>query len=176
VDLWCTLAAIDKAFTISLPLNDIDALNVMAKDFETYGSEELHGCITAVDGWVARTRKPFVTEVTDVMSYRNRHDCWAILVLAGSDAKCRFTMFSCMSSGSTNDCIAWDLCGLKRQISNGMLPKQFYIIGDEAFICTEQFLVPYSGRGLDTWKGKSEICVCEQYVKLIYSILIIYIY
>ena len=42
------------------------------------------------------------SEVVDVMAYRNRHDCWGLVVLAGCDARCRFTMFSCKNCGSTN--------------------------------------------------------------------------
>ena len=73
-------------------------------------------------------------------------------MLAGCDARCRFTMFSCKNSGSTNDCIAWELSLLKRLIEEGKLPPQFFLIGDEAFSCTNQLLVPYSGRGLGIWK------------------------
>ncbi len=62
-------------------------------------------------------------------------------------------MFSCKNSGSTNDCIAWELSLLKKLvIDEGKLPAQFFLIGDEAFSCVNQFLVPYSGRGLGTWK------------------------
>jgi hypothetical protein len=32
-----------------------------------------------------------------------------------------------------------------------MLPAPYYFIGDEAFVCTTQFLVPWSGHGLDVW-------------------------
>ena len=36
--------------------------------------------------------------------------------------------------------------------NSGALPLQYFFVGDEAFSCTEQLLVPYSGRGLGTWK------------------------
>ena len=63
----------------------------MADEFSLYSRGQLWGCVTAIDGWVARTRKPFNSEVADVMSYRNRHDCWGLVVVAGCDAHCRFT-------------------------------------------------------------------------------------
>ena len=124
----------------------------MATDFATYSNGELRGCVTAIDGWVARTRKPHHREVEDIMAYRNRHGCWGLVVLAGCDARCRFTMFSCKNCGSTNDSMAWEMSALKRAIDAGLLPDEFFLIGDEAFTCTSQLLVPYSGRGLGVWK------------------------
>jgi len=100
----------------------------------------------AIDGWVVRTRKPHHNEVDNTMAYRNRHGCWGLVVMAGCDARCRFTMFSLVSSGSTNDCIAWELSQMKQLIEvDKRLPQQFYVIGDEAFVCTDQLLVPWSG-------------------------------
>lgn len=34
----------------------------------------------------------------------------------------------------------------------GKLPKQYYIVGDEAFSTTDQLLTPWSGHGLGPWK------------------------
>lgn len=149
--VWPVINALDKCFLIGLP-TDTAELNKMADDFSKFSGGQLHGCVTAIDGWVARTRKPHVGEVDDIMAYRNRHDCWGLVVLAGCDAHCRFTMWSCQNSGSTNDCLAWDLSTMKRLLEQGKLPAQFFLIGDEAFSCTDQLLVPYSGRGLGAWK------------------------
>jgi len=33
-----------------------------------------------------------------------------------------------------------------------LLPDKYYLIGDEAFLCTQQFLSPWPGRGLDAFK------------------------
>jgi hypothetical protein len=35
----------------------------MAQEFSEYTKGESHGCVTAVGGWVAQTRKPMRTEV-----------------------------------------------------------------------------------------------------------------
>eukprot|EP01032_Pedospumella_encystans_P029721 gene29721-33555_t len=107
----------------------------------------------AIDGWVARTRKPYWTETQNVMAFRNRHDCWGMVVLAGCDSNCRYSMFSCIATGSTNDSLIWDMCNMKHIIeTERRLPDRFYIIGDEAFINTNQLLTPYSGNGLGVWK------------------------
>eukprot|EP01036_Dinobryon_divergens_P029172 gene29172-38236_t len=104
--VWPVVDAIDAAFDIGLPLSNVEDLQKLADEFSVLSHGQLPGAVTAIDGWVAQTRKPFPTEVEDIMAYRNRHGCWGLVVLAGCDARCRFTMFSCKNSGSTNDCIA----------------------------------------------------------------------
>lgn len=146
--IWPTMEAIDQVFTIGLPMHNCEELDKIAAEFAKYSHGELKHCVMAIDGWVAKTRKPFNSEVVDVVAYRNRHDCWGLVVLAGCDAHCRFNMFSCMNAGSTNDVMAWELSQMKKDIDAGRLPKKYYIIGDEAFVCTNQLLVPYSGRQL----------------------------
>lgn len=61
-------------------------------------------------------------------------------------------MFSAISTGSTNDILAWDMCAMKSRLENGDLPFPYYFIGDEAFCCVTQFLVPLSGHSLDEWR------------------------
>jgi hypothetical protein len=55
-------------------------------------NEELFRCDTAIDGWVAKTRKPFIQK----WMTSDKDGCWSLVVLTGCDAKCRFTMFSCL--------------------------------------------------------------------------------
>ena len=57
-----------------------------------------------------------------------------------------------MFSGSTNDCLAWDICEASKVVENADWPSDFYVIGDEAFVCTNNFLTPYSGCGLGPWR------------------------
>lgn len=40
----------------------------------------------------------------------------------------------------------------ERAFDANMLPSQYYVIGDEAFSNTTQFLTPWSGTGLGVWK------------------------
>ena len=173
--VWPVVDAIDAAFAIGLPLNNVEELQKLADEFAVLSHGQLPGAVTAIDGWVAQTRKPFLSEVDDIMAYRNRHGCWGLVVLAGCDARCRFTMFSCKNSGSTNDCIAWELSLLKKLvIDEGKLPAQFFLIGDEAFTCVNQFLVPYSGRGLGTWKDSFNfhLSAMRQVIERAFAILV----
>ena len=146
--LWDTIRAIDDSFFITLPADDPTKLSDITKGFAACSNNHLKHCVTAIDGWVMRTRKPRDDEVENVMAYRNRHDCWGIVIIAGCDSKTRFTMWSCKSAGSTNDSLAWDFSQFKKDLEAGKLPIEYYVVGDEAFSNTLQFLVPWAGRGL----------------------------
>lgn len=147
--LWGTLTALDNAFEIYFPFDEPDRLKKESQNFSKFSHGHLTNCVLAIDGWVCKTRCPTAKEVRFPMSYRNRHECLGIVVLAGCFADLKFGMFSCVSCGSTNDTMAWDLCAMKRELANGSLPIQYYFIGDKAFSNRDQFLVPYSGSSLE---------------------------
>jgi hypothetical protein len=105
--LWNTMEAIDAALDIGFPFDDPDELAQMASEYAELSRGVLKHCVLAVDGWVCRTRKPQRGEVDNPMAYRNRHGCFGLVVLAGCDARLRFHMFSVVSTGSTNDVLAW---------------------------------------------------------------------
>jgi hypothetical protein len=150
--LWRTIEALDKRFVLGFSLDPL-VLEKVAADFQETSHGQLQGCVSAIDGWICRTRRPSRKEAgMAVKSYRNRKNMWGILVLAGCDAKCRFNIFSCQWSGGTHDCLAWEGSFMKRVLDEGRLPDKYFVIGDEAFVNTPQFLVPWSGRGLGPWK------------------------
>jgi hypothetical protein len=150
--LWGTMDLINESFEIGFPFDNDAKLRKIADDFAYYSKNKMNNCVLAIDGWVCRTRCPNLNEVQYPMAYRNRHGCFGIVILAGCDANLRFHMFSSVSGGSTNDIMAWQFCAMKSLLDNNRLPEPYYFIGDEAFICTNQFLVPWSGRGLPLGK------------------------
>jgi hypothetical protein len=85
------------------------------------------------------------------MAYQNLHGCWGLVALTGLDTDCHYNSFSCMYSGSTNGCLAWDICEASKVVEHADWPPDFYVIGDEAFVCTNNLLTPYSGNGLGCW-------------------------
>jgi hypothetical protein len=108
------------------------------------------------------------------MAYQNCHGCWGLVVLAGCDADCCFNILSCMNSGSTTDCLAWDLSSASSVVEDPNWSSDFYVIGDEAFVCTNNFLTPYSGHGLGPWKDAFDFyllsmrhCVERSFVLLV---------
>lgn len=155
--LWPTIDAIDRKLSLGLSLN-ADSLKRTSDEFAAFSHGKLNGCIMAIDGWVCKTRQPMVKEVgLDVKAFRNRKSCWAIVVLAGCDARLRFNMVSARSSGSTHDHLIWESSAVKNRLDeefkNGSLrDTDYYVIGDEAFVCTNHLLTPWSGKSLDPYK------------------------
>jgi DDE superfamily endonuclease len=145
--LWPTLEAIDKAFPMGFPVQDISRLEELATGFSEHSSGILDGCVLALDGFGVPTRQPFDWEVERPRDYRFRKGGFAIIVLAGCDSKARFICASCSHSGSTNDIIAWQDSELFEAIEvEKLLPMKYFVIGDEAFNCTNQMLSPWPGK------------------------------
>jgi hypothetical protein len=155
--LWTTLEALDKHLPVEFSLNDDELKKKFAKicGVRGQGGNVMPGCVQAIDGWVMMTRCPTKKEVGThaIKSYRNRKEYWALVIMGGCDANLKFGLFSAMSSGSTHDSIALEFTSFKQKVLDGkMLPPQYYTVGDEAFKCTDQLLVPWSGTGLGPWK------------------------
>jgi hypothetical protein len=148
--IWPTIDAIlaVPSLQIKLPINDEQYLRATAEGFNHYTNGYMFGCVSAIDGWVCRTRKPSLLEVDNIKQYWNRHNCYATVVIAGCDSRCKFNLLSCMCPGSTNDSLAWSWCPQKKVVEGEEWPKDYYVIGDEGFVCTNNFLIPYSGRGI----------------------------
>lgn len=151
--LWPTMGAIDAVLKIGFPLHDPVWMEETSKGFAAFNGGQMEGCVMAIDGWVCRTRCPTLNEVTNQIAYRNRKGMWGLVVMAGCDHKCRFTMLSVVCPGSTNDSLAWRMTEIYRTVVEpGLLPAQYYIICDEAVSADESVLSPFGGRGLGKWR------------------------
>jgi hypothetical protein len=121
-------------------------------------------CPCLLTGLLIRTRQPRINELggsIDIKTYRNRKGCFGILVLAGCDANCAFTFFTCRHPGSTND--AWAITeseGGKILMGDSLppearaskrLPDRYYGVGDDAFVNCTTLLAPYGGTHLDMY-------------------------
>jgi hypothetical protein len=62
------------------------------------------------------------------------------------------SMVGCASCMYSVDCLARDVNAIRKVVEHDDWPSNFYVMGDEAFVCTNNFLTPYSGRGLGPWK------------------------
>jgi hypothetical protein len=145
--LWPTIEAIDAAFDLGFPFNDMSRLEALSCGFDHHSSGILKGCVLAIDGIGIRTRQPFKSEVKKPKDYRFRKGGFAIIVLAGCDVDARFICASCDHSGSTSDIIAWGDSKLFQMLEiNKQLPPDYFFIGDEAFTNTDQFLSPWPGK------------------------------
>lgn len=73
--------AIDKAFVIGFPFGNETKLQRIAEGFSRLSRNHMRNCVLAIDGWVCRTRQPFSNETPYPSSYRNRKDCFGIVIL-----------------------------------------------------------------------------------------------
>ena len=119
---------------------------------DAYSHGRMEHCVLAIDGLVCKTRCPTSKEVDFPLAYRNRNGGYGLVCFAGCDAHLKFHMFSCKCSGSTNGVLAWDLSSIKALLDDNALPLPYYFIGDEAFINTTKFLVPWGGSKLPEFK------------------------
>ena len=186
--LWPTLYALDEALHNEIEFDvSMEACRTAAASFAVFSRGRLNHCVCAVDGTflfiydyatflfinvlfnlftykglLIRTRQPRIKELggsIDIKTYRNRKGCFGILVLAGCDAKCAFTFFTCRHPGSTND--AWAITeseGGKILMGDSLpvdarstkrLPEPYYGVGDDAFVNCNTLLSPYGGTHLD---------------------------
>ena len=147
--IWPVIEAINacRQLDIGRPHQNAAEMRKLADGFATYVGGAMYGCVSAIDGWVCPIRKPTSEEAPDrnVKNYMNRCGSWALVVLAGCDSQCRFNMFAAKYSGSTNDALAWEWSETKEIVDGDDWPTPYYVIGDEAFVNTNRFLVPYSG-------------------------------
>ena len=147
--IWPTIAALDNEYFIGLPLDDPAALARTAQGFANMtpaSAEVFTGVVSAIDGLAIQTRKPGRKEVFDITNWRNRKGFFGFVVLAGCDHRGAFNMWSTTASGSANDIECWHFCENKRLLQERRLPAQYYFIGDEAFVCEDQFLTPWGGQ------------------------------
>ena len=61
-------------------------------------------------------------------------------------------MISSKLCASTNDNTSYVVSQLSKDIKAGRLPKQYHVVLDEAYPCTEQEMSPWKGRNLPTDK------------------------
>lgn len=173
--LWPTIKALDSILTLGFPLNKEDELKRLSEEFYAQSDGVLDGCVMAIDGLAIRTRQPLKTEVRNVNAYRCRKGGFAVIVMAGADVRGKFVMATANHCGSTNDVVAWTTTKLRKAIEeDNLLDGRYFLIGDEAFPCTQQFLSPWPGRGLGVakdgfnyWLSHSRQCIERAFGMLI---------
>ena len=122
-------------------------------ELENHSRQKLNWCLHTEIGKTIPTHLIFSFLLTYHKTKLTRHDCWGIVVMAGCGANLKFYMFSCISGGSTNDSLAWEISELFRLVEiEKKLANRYYIFSDEAVTTTDQVLSPWPGRGLGPWK------------------------
>ena len=122
-----------------------EELEKASNDFTMCSSHGIiSGCVACVDGMLLRIQQPPSASTGHVKSYFSGHyQDYGINVQAACDSHCRFLYVKLASPGGTNDVTAFRKTSLY-QFSES-LPLGKYIIGDNAYVCTEHVLTPFPG-------------------------------
>ena len=138
----------DRLYLEGFPKTKL-ALQQIAKGFQTSRTEAspVFGCVGALDGICVKIKKPAPGELP--ASFYSRKGFYALPVQALCDSDYIFRYCSVVCTGATHDALAYAVSGLKKDIDAGILGDQFYIVGDEAYICTEQLITPFSRDNAD---------------------------
>jgi hypothetical protein len=105
----------------------------------------INGCVGCIDGLLVKIRTPQPSETGHVKSYFSGHyQLYGINIQAVCDHNCRFVNVSCAAPGGTNDIRAYQQTPLPNLIEQ--MPLGLYIVGDNAYVCTDRLLTPFSGK------------------------------
>lgn len=100
------------------------------------------GCVGDLDGIAIKIRKP--KHVYIPSNYYCRKGYYAVPFKALVEAKYRFLSLSSVVCGSTHDSLEYSASSFGYDMSTRGLPNGYWIAGDDAYVCTESRLVPFS--------------------------------
>ena len=122
-----------------------EEIKQVANDFKRHSTNNvIDGCVGCLDGLLLQIQTPSASETGNVKAYFSGHyRTYGVNVQAACDSRCRFIYASVAAPGGTNDITAFRKTSLYNLVES--LPLGKYIIGDNAYICTEHILTPFPG-------------------------------
>ena len=123
----------------------VEEIEQAASSFAEMSTHEvIDGCVGCVDGFLLQIQTPRKDETGNVKAYFSGHyQTYGINVQAACDSQCRFIYAALAAPGGANDIAAFRKTTLFEMVQR--LPLGKYIIGDNAYVCTEHLLTPFSG-------------------------------
>ena len=120
-------------------------LDAAARNFEALSSHgAIKGCVACLDGYLLRIQVPSTRETGNVKAYFSGHyQTYGINVQAACDHKCRFVYACVAAPGGVNDISALRKTKWSQIINN--LPVGKFVVGHNAYVCSEHLLTPFSG-------------------------------
>jgi len=127
-----------------------EELQEIADGFKALLTKEVFdGCVGCLDGLLLKIRTPSNKEAGNVKAFL----LWSVPSICGiniqsvCDTKCHFISVCIASPGGCNDMAAFQRNPLLPEIVQ-QLPMGKYIIGDNAYCCSEHLLTPFSGKSV----------------------------
>ena len=141
-----TISTIGDIATLSFPPNENQIVQLAAEFKDISGTAGiLNGCVGVMDGFLLQTCTPSKGGSNgNVKAYFSGHyQCYGVNIQGVCDSKCRFTFLAAAAPGGANDIVAFRRCKLQEKINS--LPVGQYVVGDNAYVCSEHLLTPFSG-------------------------------
>ena len=102
----------------------------------------IKGCVACLDGYLLQIKVPAKAETGNVKAYFSGHyQTYGINVQATCDHQCRF-VYALAAPGGANDIAAYRKTRFNEMVQN--LPIRKFVIGDNAYVCSETLLTPFS--------------------------------
>jgi len=138
-----------ECLKMNLP-KTMEELDDVRKGFEGISTEEvMFGCVGALDGYLLLIRTPSRKESTNVRQYFSGHNQqMGLNVQAMVDRNLRFMYASILKCGRSSDYKAYLKSRLFSWIEN--LPPWYFVVGGNAYVCTEHLLAPLWGAAITT--------------------------
>ena len=132
------------ALKINFPVTK-DEIDKSASDFQQLSSDGIiDGCVACVDGLLLPIKIPSKKETGNVLAYFSGHyNTYGINVQAACDSSCRFFYVALAAPGRSSDVVAFQKTSLSKLVES--LPLGRYVLGDNAYVCTEHVLTPFPG-------------------------------
>lgn len=141
--VWRVVDAINDVFSISFPIDDVDKLNEIANGFAAKSRQRvLRHAVGAIDGCCVWQKNPGVSVHNPRRYYCARKDKFALLLMAICDAERRVLWFDVSCTPTTHDSLAWTSTALGQQFAADKLPHPYYLLGDNAFVCSRSMISP----------------------------------
>jgi len=124
----------------------LDDLKTSETAFKTSRSppNPLSGCVGVLDGISVKIQKPPNELNPAAFFYRKGNYSIPVQALVNSD--CLFLSFSAKCVGSAHDSFALSVSRIGKVLSAKRLRKEFWIAGDEAYVCTEILIILFRPR------------------------------
>ena len=147
-NLYRTMKILVEEFPIPVfPFNDQSKLEKMAADWRRRSAGGLFNkCVGAFDGYLLRISKSCVHKhkVSNPQKYFCRKGFYAVNCQVCCDSHRRITWMSLSHPGACPDVVAYKQSVMCRAVENGLLPDEFYFIGDAAYPSSNQMLTPFN--------------------------------
>jgi len=134
---------------INLPVEEEESLLLISHEWmeiqeHRYGIRLVPGILLAGDGYIVKIIEP--SNVENPVVYRNRKNCFGLIVQAFCDAYCRFRVFDINWPGSVSDITAYSQTTLYHlMVSNSLLPSWVCLVLDGIYSsCGGNHLTPFN--------------------------------